>query len=471
MKSRFFFHVLAASLGLSALCAETAAHKFTKEELQQRSLHCRAVEAVIWGMPAVNFDRMLQAAIANGAKANQVVYWSRPLNWKDQTLTPNPDTIYFNPFYDTTNGPVVLEIPPADGDLSITGSVDNLWQNALEDVGPAGVDKGKGAKYLITPPGYKDKTPEGYIVLPSDTYQGFAILRSNFKSGGNADIKAAVDYGKRIRFYPLGGSPNQTVFVDVYDKLFDATIPYDARFFESLNRVVQTEPWLTRDKVMIDMLKSIGIEKGKLFNPNAKTLSILDIAAREARAYLDTVYVSIFKSPFYPDTHWAVPASKEVVQGMGTGFADPDSYPVSERGLAYAMGYFSSKHLGTGQFYLMAYQDRTGQPFDGKKTYRLTIPPNAPVKLYWSATAYDRETHALIRETQRSSRGSNSAGSQKNADGSVDLYFGAAAPAGKELNWVPTNGRNFEVLCRFYGPEQAFFDKTWKLPDIEEANQ
>jgi len=84
-------------------------------------------------MPAVNFDRMLQAAIANGAKANQVVYWSRPINWKDQTLTPNPDTIYFNPFYDTTKGPLVLEIPPADGDLSITGSVDDLWQNALGD--------------------------------------------------------------------------------------------------------------------------------------------------------------------------------------------------------------------------------------------------------------------------------------------------------------------------------------------------
>src|SRR5215470_10885745 len=69
------------------------------------AIHRCAIEAVIWGMPAVNFDRMLQAAIASGAAANQMVYWSRPVNWKDQTLTPNPDTIYFNPFYDTTNGP------------------------------------------------------------------------------------------------------------------------------------------------------------------------------------------------------------------------------------------------------------------------------------------------------------------------------------------------------------------------------
>ena len=43
----------------------------------------------------------------------------------------------------------------------------DCWQSALEDVGPAGVDKGKGGKYLIFPPGYKDKVPDGYIALPS----------------------------------------------------------------------------------------------------------------------------------------------------------------------------------------------------------------------------------------------------------------------------------------------------------------
>ena len=109
-----------------------------------------------------------------------------------------------------------------------------------------------------------------------------------------------------------------------------------------------------------------------------------------------------------------------------------------------------------------------GMP-SGQKTYRLNVPANAPVKLYWSATAYDRETHALIRETSRSSRGSNSADVQKNADGSVDVYFAAQAPAGKESNWISTNGRDFEVLFRFYGPEKAFADKTWVLPDIEEV--
>jgi hypothetical protein len=86
---------------------------------------------------------------------------------------------------------VVLEIPAVEGESSITGSIDDAWQCALDDVGPAGVDQGKGGKYLITPPGYKETPPSGFIVVPSDTYQGFAILRSNFKSGSDADIAAS----------------------------------------------------------------------------------------------------------------------------------------------------------------------------------------------------------------------------------------------------------------------------------------
>ena len=137
--------------------------------------------------------------------------------------------------------------------------------------------------YLVTPPGYQAAAPDGYIVLPSETYRGFVILRSNFKSRSDADIKSAVEHGKKVKIYPMGGKPDSTVFVDAFDKSFDATIPYDPSFFDLLNRFVQAEPWLTRDKVMIDVLKTIGIEKGKPFNPDEKTKRVLADAVREAR--------------------------------------------------------------------------------------------------------------------------------------------------------------------------------------------
>src|SRR5580765_1988054 len=238
--------------------------ELTADQLTARTLERRAIEAVIWGMPVVNYDLMYQAMV-RGAKGafNQVVYWSRLPDWKIQTLTPNPDAIYLTPFINTRDaGPVVLEIPPAD-EGSITGTVMDAWQAPLEDVGPAGVDKGKGGKYLILPPGYKRKLPAGYIPMRSDTYRGYALLRSIPKSGSEADVARAVAYGKRIRLYPLSQAarPPATIFVDVADVVYDATIPYDLRFFESLNRIVQAEPWLERDKAMIDQLASIGIVK------------------------------------------------------------------------------------------------------------------------------------------------------------------------------------------------------------------
>jgi hypothetical protein len=403
---------------------------------------------------------------------NQIVYWSRLPDWKNQTLTPNPDSIYLMPFFYTKDvGPVVLEIPPVD-DGSITGNVDEAWQAALEDVGPAGVDKGKGGKILILPPGYKDKVPDGYIPLESETYGGFALLRSILNSGSDADIAKAVAYGKRVKLYPLAqaANPPPTTFVDAIDVVFDATIPYDLRFFQSLDRTVQSEPWLTRDKAMIDQLKSIGIEKGKPFNPDAKTQDILKAAAREAHAWLDARYETVFSQPYFEGGRWAFPVSRELGENQPTFFAKPDVYPVDDRGLAYSFGFVGIKHLGAGQYYLMAIKDKEGQPFDGGSAYRLTVPANAPVKQYWSATAYDRATHALIRNLPSSSRSSQTPGLRKNPDGSVDIYFGLKAPPGKESNWVPTSADGkFEVLFRFYGPEKALFDKTWKLPDLEKV--
>jgi hypothetical protein len=285
--------------------------KLSTDDLARRTVERRAIEAVIWGMPAVNFELMYQAMLRCKGAYNQVVYWSRLFDSKNQTLTPNPGTIYFEPFYNTKDvGPMVLEIPPAGDEGSITGSVDDAWQTAIEDVGPAGVDKGKGGKYLILPPSYKDPVPSGYIAMPSATYCGFALLRSNVKSGSDADVAKAVAYGKRIKFYPLqqAATSPQTVFVDAIDMVYDSTIPYDVRFFESLDRFVQNEPWLPRDRVMIDTLKSIGIEKGKPFAPDAGTRALLNGAITEAHAWLDAQYEKLFIPPYFPSTHWAVPA-------------------------------------------------------------------------------------------------------------------------------------------------------------------
>lgn len=463
--------ITALAVAVTLVSTAAVGQNFSPEDLARRTIERRAIEAANWGMAAVNTDLMLQEMLSKTAgKVNEVLYWSRPLDWHNQTLTPNPDAIYLMAFFNTRDaGPIVLDIPPAGADGSLNANIVDIWQVPLEDAGPSGADAGKGGKYLLLPPDFDGAVPDGYITLRPATFSGYALLRSNLKSHSDDDIAKSVAYAKSIKVYPLSqaAKPPPTVFTDAANVVFDSTIRYDASFFISLDRVVQSEPWLQRDRVMIDILRSLGIEKGKPFNPDATTKTALETGIREAQAWLEARYDTGLL-PFYPDSRWNSLASPEMIAAVQMDFNDPDRYPVDARGMTYTYAFVGLKRLGTGQFYLASLKDKDGMPFDGSKTYRMTVPANPPVGQYWSATAYDRVTHALIRNVPRASRSSQISELQKNADGSVDIYFGPAAPPGKELNWVPTDPkRAFELMFRAYGPTKAFFEKTWRLPDVE----
>jgi hypothetical protein len=375
------------------------------------------------------------------------------------------------PFFDTAKGPMVLEIPPADDGL-LNGSIMNRWQAAIEDLGPGGVDKGEGGKYLVLPPGYdRSQAPPGYCVMASDSRLGYALIRSVLKSGSPADVQKAVAYGRRMRLYPLSraADPSPTVYLDASDVIIDSTIPYDLSFFESLQRMVDAEPWLERDKAMIDPLKTIGIARGRMFAPDAQMRQVLGEAILEAKAWLEFNYGRL--PPYYEGKRWFFPTTEEMVRNMQSFWRAPDSYPTDMRGLDYSIAFFSALHLGESQYYLMSISDRNGKPLEGGARYRLHVPAQVPVTQYWSMTVYDRATHAFIREAPWMGRSSQTPGLEWNRDGSADIYFGATAPAGREANWIPADASGrFEVMARFYGPQMPLFDKNWQLPDIERIN-
>ncbi|KRB50335.1 hypothetical protein ASE04_17465 [Rhizobium sp. Root708] len=448
----------------SAMAADKAQRAFDKE------IERNAAQAVVWGMPVVNYDLMRQEMLTKTpGKVGQVIYWGRPLDGRNQTLTPNPDALYFMVFFTTKDGPVVLDLPPAEDKASFNGNIVTAWQLPLEDAGLLGYDKGKGGKFVVLPPGYKEKLPDGYIPLRSEVYGGYMLFRSNLRSHGEADVQASIDYGRKMKVYPLSAAANppETVFSDVKDVMFDSTIKWNASFFENLNRVVQEEPWIDRDRVLIDGLKSLGIEKGKPFAPDRHTQSLLTKGIREAEALLEAKYDAGLPPFFTATSRWTYPAYPDLIKAAQADFNEPDAYPVDHRGVAYSYAYIGIKRLGAGQFYSISIRDKDGHAFDGGKTYRLNVPANVPVKQYWSVTAYDRQTHALIKNVPRASRSSQIPELVKNDDGSVDLYFGPKAPKGKDANWVPTDPkRGFELMFRAYGPTPEFFDKKWILSDV-----
>ena len=84
-------------------------------------------------------------------------------------------------------------------------------------------------------------------------------------------------------------------------------------------------------------------------------------------------------------------------------------------------------------------------------------------------TVYDNMTRSMIQTDTNKAGLDSHQQLQVTADGSVDLFFGPAAPAGFESNWVKTIAdKGCFTYFRWYGPTKEFFDKTWTLPDIEQ---
>jgi hypothetical protein len=124
--------------------------------------------------------------------------------------------------------------------------------------------------------------------------------------------------------------------------------------------------------------------------------------------------------------------------------------------------------VGAGSQYMGAAKDKSGAWLDGGRSYRLRIPPNVPVKEFWSVTVYDNMSRSMIQTDTNTAGVDSNKELHTNADGSVDVYFGPTAPDGSESNWIKTlPGNGWFVYFRWYGPTQAFFDKTWTLSDIE----
>jgi len=457
--------IAAAIVGALAL-TNVNAKDFSPAELNRRTVERRAVDAVIWGVPIVSYDAMRQAYFRD-AKAgyNDIIWWPKNSGWKNQSLTVNTSVRYIYVFCNTKrDGPIVVDLPPAVPGASFYGTIEDAWWVPLTDIGL----EGKGGKYLVLPPDYTGAVPEGYIPVRPRTYNSGTLIRSILASTSDADVQAGNDLVKQLKTYPLAKAANPPAqrFVDMTDILYDGLVKYDTSFFTSLARMINEEPVQSRDLEMMGMLLPLGIEKGKEFRPDAATLAQLNSAATEAHAWFMDKLAS-FVTPWWPDSQWYVPAAPIT---MKTGFLweVPEYFDVDSRGLAL-FGFFApTAKLGSGSFYLGTYHDGSGQPLQGDKTYRLHVPANVPVREFWALTVYNLETAALFPNSMRPTLDSLDKSVKKNKDGSVDICIGPRAPAGQESNWVYTpTGKKWFPWFRFYGPEKAIFDKSFKLPDIE----
>ncbi len=277
------------------------------KNLADQVTYQRAFEAVVWSQPAVMVYGIRRGMLEGmGMKDNEVMAMSKPLTTRHEFLTANNTTPYIVANADLQNGPVVVEIPAATAKGVMYGQVVDAWQMTIADVGPSGLDQGKGGKYLFLPPGYKSEAPSGYFAIPSPTYRIQFGFRS-IKLGGATDAEAN-SYAKTLKMYPLSeaAAPKPMRFVDGFDKRISTLAFYDWRYFKDLYDIVSVEPVFPRDKVMMGMLASIGIEKGKPFNPSPKLQQILTRATEDAYHYMQDRFQKIqMKNLYWPERNWS----------------------------------------------------------------------------------------------------------------------------------------------------------------------
>jgi hypothetical protein len=331
-----------------------------------------------------------------------------------------------------------------------------------------GPDKGKGAKYLVLPPGHKGDVAQGYAAVSSPTNNIFIGIRLL-----DSDQKKADALQARVRNYALkdADNPPQNLFPEPSAKYYFGP-PRGMAFWERLHEILNREVVAERDRFFMAMLKRVGIEKGRQFKPDDRQRKLLEQAAFVGEAMAKAGDLAKRSTePYWKGAKWKLALGLDPTQRMKYYDQLDERAEWTYEAATTSAGMVTTTP-GVGSVYLAAYADKDGNWLDGAKSYKLNIPANPPAKQFWSVAVYSWDTRTLIDNEQKRSAQSSRQDLIKSVDGSIDLFYGPTPPKGKEKNWVQTiPGQGWWVYLRFYAPTKAYFDKSWSMGDLEEMNQ
>ena len=489
-----------------------AASVETAEKVYDALAFTRALNAYnnsFRGASALAIKKGLQSI---GLQSGEVATTSELLDADSLFLTANADTVYYMAWIDLSDGPVVIEQPPEG-----LGTINDMWFSWVIDAGKPGPDRGLGGKYLIVGPGYDGPLPEGgYFIAHSKTNNVLYAMRS-FLADGKDPKPAVENIKKNLKIYPyepgsygtsvaealkgkvrLGGEPKipETKFIEISGKSFNTIPPSDYGFFELINENVQEEPATSYDVELAGQLAAIGIVHGKEFKPDARMKKILSDAAAVGNATgraLNWRYALAHPGwAYYTDSQWGnmlfeggaffeTPPPAYEGKGMFKPYPPTGARTLDSRAAFYYAYTLDSPGMimripGVGSQYLMGFLDADGDPFDGAKTYKVTLPKDIPAEAFWSLTLYDNQTRSMLQTPQKYPRAGSqsypSPAAETAKDGSTAVYFAPEQPEDVARgNWIQTDPKKgWFTILRLYSPMPSFFDKSWRPSEIELVN-
>lgn len=480
----------------------------TAQMLEDEMLYINAVNAYNNTIQGASLWALRKGFAELGAQDGDFIVSPEMVDGKALMLTANMDTYYFWGNLDLSNGPLVVETPP-----NVLGIFDDFWFNWISDFGLAGPDRGKGGKYLLVPHDYEGTLPEGgYYIAHAKTNLITMLGRLFLVDNSTANSDMLVK--ENLKVYPyIPGSEGSSIgsylngkntiaglsklktpnFIDVTGKDFNTLPPVNYNHFLYINELIQSQPVGSLSPEIMGQLAAIGIVKGKEFNPDERTKSILNKAVKVANAYSRTAAMGALpNSPFRyyeEESSWwnplfdggylfQTPPPEIGEGGKIIPYENDGARKITARtsffylatGITPAM---CMRLTGIGSQYLVGTLDAEGNALNGKNTYKLTLPKGIPQERFWSTTVYDNQTRSMIQTDQRYPRAGSqsfpSPAAKANEDGSITLYYGPQKPDGvAEGNWIQTipNKGWFQII-RCYSPSQGFFDKSWRPGEVQ----
>ena len=375
-------------------------------------------------LQGVSIAALHKGLLSVGVKDNEVLVFSELMDAKSLFLTANADTVYSMGVLDLTKGPMVLEVPP-----KALGAIDDYWFRWVIDIGLPGPDRGEGGKYLILPPGYDGPLPEGGFFIARARTNRRHVVRS-LVPGEQSDPKPVAESIKKVhqglslrgrrRRHPHRRIPQRqgqawpvtppppTVFHEGTGKVMNTIPPNDFSYYEMLNEIVQQEPATSLDAELMGPIAAIGIVKGKPFAPDARMKKILTEALALANATSRTLFMSSARSELVLLPRFGLAESCCLQTGYEFETPIPDDYARGRQALpAHRL-----PHAGRADVLLLRRHrhharrwpcacpalarstcwtmvDADKEPFDGAKTYKVTLPKDIPQANFWSFTLYD----------------------------------------------------------------------------------
>lgn len=435
--------------GLRALRAAAASAAANPPAGVDPATYATAVEAYIWGYPLVVMART-RAVLVCGSGANAFLHQPTLAGPTSRLIvTPNTDTLYSSAFLDLRAGPVVLRIPAVAGHYYVFQFLD-MYTNTITNVGTRTTGPGPQS-FAVTGPGWRGRLPAGTRRIAAPTSDVWVIGRTLPTNAADVPTVAALQHGYTLaplsaRAPALGSDRSSCT-----GPALPALSASGAEFFDELGRALAANPPPSSDAPVLRDLATAGIGPGT--HPSSTANPAVAAALTQSVAAGNTAVTRAAARELSAVNGWSR------LQHIGSYGQDYLTRAAIAQAALGANVPAESVYYSTG-----AALD--GAPLVGTRPVVVHFPANQlpPVERhgFWSVTLYGPDRYLVANTLNRYAIGDRTPGLQRGADGSLDLYLGAAAPAGHEANWLPAPAGRFSLVLRAYLPGVAIRTGTWR---------